>query len=84
MDGTIAFDNKVGFAAIEVRNVSAELMLPPEFESQDLPIPKRLPQEIFGRRLFFSELASESFLSRELKTTAILSAFSHRDVIIAP
>jgi hypothetical protein len=63
MDGTIAFDNKVGVAAIEVRNVNPELMLPPEFESKDLSITKELPQESFGRRLLFSELASESFLS---------------------
>ncbi|MEK6337419.1 MAG: hypothetical protein AABM67_21050 [Acidobacteriota bacterium] len=84
MDGAIAFDYKVSFAAIEVRNVIPELMLPPEFEFKELTIPKELPQEIFGRRLFFSELASESFLSRKLKTTAILSAFSHLDMIIAP
>ena len=84
MDGTIAFDNKVGFAAIEVRDVSPELMLPPEFESKDLSIAKQLPQEIFGRRLLLSELASESLLSRELKTTAIVSAFSHRELIIPP
>jgi hypothetical protein len=83
MDGTIAFDHKVSFAAIEVRNVIAELMLPPEFESEDLSIPKQLPQELLGRRLFLSELASECLLSRDLKTTAIVSAFSHRDVIIA-
>ena len=40
MDGTIAFDHKVSFAAIEVRNVIAELMLPPEFEFKELTIPK--------------------------------------------
>jgi hypothetical protein len=43
MDGTITFDHKVSFAAIKVRNVIAELMLPPEFESKDLSIPKELP-----------------------------------------
>jgi hypothetical protein len=83
MDGTIAFDHKVSFAAIEVRNVIAELMLPPEFESKDLSIAKQLPQELLGRRLLLSELASESFLTRDLKATAIVSAFSHRDLIIA-
>jgi len=39
VDGTIAFDHKVSLAAKEVRNVIAELMLPPEFESKDLSIP---------------------------------------------
>jgi hypothetical protein len=43
MDGTIAFDSKIGFATIEIRNVVPELMLPPEFESKDLSIPKQLP-----------------------------------------
>jgi hypothetical protein len=84
MDGTIAFDHKVSFAAIEVRNVIAELMLPPEFESKDLSIPKQFPQQLFGRRLVLSELASEVFLSRNLKATAIVSALPHRDQIIAP
>ncbi|MEK6335713.1 MAG: hypothetical protein AABM67_12350 [Acidobacteriota bacterium] len=79
MDGATAFDNKASFTAKEVRNVCAELMLAPEFESKNLSIPKQLPQEIFGRHLFPSELASESFLPRELKTAAIVSAFSHRE-----
>jgi len=73
MDGTVAFDHKVSFAAIEVRNVSPELMLPPEFESKDLSIPKQLPQELFGRRLFFFGTREREFSVPRIE--------NHRDIV---
>jgi hypothetical protein len=75
--GAVAFNNKISFVAIKVRDVIAELMLPPEFESEDLSIPQRSPEEGFCSRLVLTKLASESFLSGELEPTTIVSPFFH-------
>jgi hypothetical protein len=79
MDRTIAFDHKVGFAAVEVNDVIAELMLSPELESKESAITQQSPQQVFGRRLVLTKLAGEGFLSGELKPTPIVSALSHGD-----
>jgi hypothetical protein len=47
------------FVAIEIRNVVAELVLSPEFESHHLSITKQLPQQGLGARLLFAQLAGE-------------------------
>jgi len=83
LGGTVAFDHKISFAAIKVSNVIAELMLPSEFESKEASIPQQSPKEFFCGSLVLPKLASESFLSGELKPSAIVSAFFHREMIIA-
>jgi hypothetical protein len=39
----IAFNDQLRLATVEVSNVVAKLMLAPEFESEQLPIPKECP-----------------------------------------
>jgi len=77
VDSTVALDNKTRVATIEVSDVFAYLVLSPELESKESPIPQQPPQESFCSRLIFPKFASESFLTRELKPTAIVSAFFH-------
>jgi hypothetical protein len=77
MDATIAFDYKICFAAIKVSDVIADLMLPPELESKESSIPQHSPKEFFCGSLVLPKFASEGFLSRGLKPTAIVSACFH-------
>ena len=39
MRGAVAFNYKLSFATIEIRDVTTKLMLAPKFESQKLSIP---------------------------------------------
>jgi len=44
MNRAIALDYEMSFMTIEVHNVVAELMLSPEFESEQLTLPQKVPQ----------------------------------------
>jgi hypothetical protein len=43
MNRTITFDQEVGFVAIKVNDVIADLVLPPEFESREASIAQQWP-----------------------------------------
>jgi hypothetical protein len=43
MNRTIALDHEVGFAAVKVSNVIADLVLPPEFVAKESAIAQQLP-----------------------------------------
>ena len=51
---SIAFDHQICFTTKEIRDVITDLMLPPEFEAEQLAISKQLPKQVFSRRLLFS------------------------------
>jgi len=49
MNRAIAFDYQICFTAIEVCDVISELMLPPEFQTQELTISQELPEFSFRK-----------------------------------
>ena len=59
MNCSITLNYQLRFVAIEIRNIIAELMLPPKFESHQLPVSKKLPQQGLGARLLFAQLAGQ-------------------------
>jgi hypothetical protein len=63
MNRTIALDHEVGFAAIKVSDVIADLVLPPEFVAKESPISQQPPQHLFCGCLIFAKLAGQRFLS---------------------
>ncbi len=62
---------------IEVRDVISELMLSPEFETEQLPISKQLPQQCFGSRRFLSQLTRKVYQTRKLISATILPCAIH-------
>jgi hypothetical protein len=46
--GSIALNDQLRIATIKVRDVIAKLMLPSEFEPDQLTISKKLPQQCFS------------------------------------
>jgi len=57
----------------------SQLMLSSEFETEQLPISKKLPQQCFGRRLFLSQFARKVYQTRKLISATILSFSIHID-----
>ena len=52
----IDLQHKLLLVAVEVHDVVPDLMLPPELQAQELPIPQQLPHQLLGRRLKASQL----------------------------
>jgi len=77
MNRAIALDYETSFVTIEVRDVISELMLPPEFKTNQLPISKKLPQQRFSRRLLLSKLARKIYQTRKLISATILPQATH-------
>lgn len=59
MYAAVAFNDQLGFTAVEVSHVIAELMLPSEFETQEAAISQQLPQEFLCGRLTLSQFTSK-------------------------
>ena len=72
----IALNYELGLVAVEVSNVVAKLVLPPEFESEQLTVAQKLPQHCFRRCLFFAQLARTFHQTGKLKSPAILSSLT--------
>lgn len=58
MNGPITFDHEASFAAVEVNDVIAELMLASEFESKESSITQQSPKEFLCCGLVPPKLAS--------------------------
>jgi len=56
---TIAFDYQLRFSTIEVSNIITELMLAPEFESEQSTIAEQILKESFCRCLALSQFAGK-------------------------
>ena len=78
MNRAVAFDYQICFAAVEVGDVVSELMLPPEFQAQQLTISQELPEYSFRKGLFGSQPAGKTRHSGRLITATILSGFLHQ------
>lgn len=78
MNRAIALDYQTCFAAVEVCDVFSELMLPPEFQAQQLTISQELPEFSFRKGFFCSQRADKTRHSGRLITATILSGFLHQ------
>jgi hypothetical protein len=68
----------IALRAIEIRNVVAELVLSPEFESHHLSITKQLPHQGPGARLLFAQLAGEVRQAGHVITASVMFGLVHR------
>ena len=57
MNRTITFDYQLCFSTKEISNVVANLMLSPEFESEESAIAEQVPEQNFSRCLALSQVA---------------------------
>src|SRR6266705_1398672 len=67
----------MGLVTVEVRDVVSELMLSPEFEAEQLPISKELPQQCFGRCLSLSQFARKGYQTSKVISATVLPSFIH-------
>jgi hypothetical protein len=73
----ITLHYQTGFAAVEVGDITTELMLAPKFEALQLSIPKQLPEQVLGRRPLCSQFARQFCQCCQLIAAPIVSGFFH-------
>jgi hypothetical protein len=80
MNCSITLNYQLRFVAIEIeiRNIIAELMLPPKFESHQLPVSKKLPPQGLGARLLFAQLAGQVSQTGHVITASVMFGLVHR------